>query len=344
MHSKRKNSIGTFAAAITLLWGSLAMPTAHATTTLVFNSYLPPRDPFTTQIIQPWAEAVGRVTDGRVKVVIPPATVTPPEQLWSAVTGGIVDGAYFFNGFFQAQLPVEQIPEIPFTSGNAESTSIAFWKTYQKYFAKTGDYRQVKLLALFTVPAGEIFSMKSPIVTPSDFKGRRLWVLPGVPQRILQHSGAGLVSNAAFNLSELVAGGTVDGIVGVGSYTLGSFKVLPYMKSETRVQGGLSAAGFSLVINRARWDSISPADRKAIERISGVAFARRLGVLDKVGRHARGQAMQHGMKLLKASPSLEAALHRWAAPLRAAWLAAAKREGVNGPAALQYFEAQARAD
>lgn len=344
MNSHFGKRLRTHVAACVLAGTSMVAATAHASTTLVINSFLPPGDPINVQVLRPWAADVARVTDGRVKISIPPATVAPPDQLWSAVTGDIVDGAYFFNGFYAKQLPLEQIAGLPFTSGSTESTSVALWKTYEKFFAKAGDYRQFKLLGLFTVPAGQIFSMTHPIVEPADLKGMRLWVLPGVPQRMFEHSGAGVVSNAAVHVSELVSGGTIDGVVGIGAFSMNTFKVLPYMKSETRVDGGLSSANFSLVVNRSRWNSIAPADRKAIEQISGLAFAHRFAALDKADESATQKGVRDGMKLLKPSPALESALQQWGAPLRDAWLASAKSKGVDGALALRYFETTARHD
>ncbi|MDE2120607.1 MAG: hypothetical protein KGJ64_07930, partial [Betaproteobacteria bacterium] len=86
---------------------------AQAATTLVINQLLPPGDPFNQQVLRPWAAEVQRVTGGRVVVSLPNAPVAAPEQLWNAVLGGIVDGAYIYNGLYVRQLPLEQITALP---------------------------------------------------------------------------------------------------------------------------------------------------------------------------------------------------------------------------------------
>ena len=322
--------------------GMLASLPARATTTLVINQLLPPADPINQQVLRPWAADVERVTDGRVRISLPNAPVAAPEQLWNAVIGGIVDGAYVYDGLYARQLPMEQITALPFVGGNAAATSVALWNTYQKFFAKAHEYRNVKLLALFAMPSGQIFSLGKPIVQPGDLVGRRMWVLPGAPQQILSHSGAGIISSPAVQVSELVAGKTVDAIAGISSYNVDAFKVMGYMKSETVIPGGLTTPSFSLIVNRAKWQAIAPADRKAIEAISGVAFARRLTTIARFGRQAREIGVQGGMKVLMPSAALIDKLQAYAKPLVEQWLQSAKADGVDGPVALKYFQAQAR--
>ena len=323
--------------------GAAASLPAQAATTLVINQLLPPGDPFNQQVLRPWAKDVERVTDGRVRISLPNAPMAGPAQLWNAVTGDIVDGAYVFNGLLPRQLPLEQVAALPFVSGTAAATSVALWKTHEKFFARAPEYRSVKLLALFSLPPGEVFSMAKPIVRPGDLRGRRIWALPGVPQRVLVHSHAGVISSPAVQVSELVAGGTVDAVAGIGDYNARAFKILGYMKSETVIPGGLTVPSFSLIINRGKWDSIAPADRKAIEAISGLAFARRMTLITRINQQAREQARKQGVQILQASPALVAELKGYARPLFTQWLASARSLHVDGPAALKYFESQAQA-
>ncbi len=332
---------GLQALALTMAW--FAAAPAQATTTLVINQLLPPADPFNQQVLRPWAAEVAKVTQGRVRISIPSAPVAPPDQLWNAVLGDVVDGAYVFNGLIPHQLPLEQIAALPFISGAPGATSIALWNTYERFLAKGDDYRNVKLLALFSLPPGEIFSMDRPIVRPDDLKGLRLWALPGVPQQVFSHSAAGVVSSPAVQVSELVAGKTVDAVAGIGDYNAQAFKILGYMKYETVMPGGLSAPSFSLVINKAKWDAIAPADRKAIEHISGLAFARRMELITTINDRARRHAEKLGLKVLQPSPALMRELKGYARPLFANWRATASARGVDAAAALAYFHKRSQA-
>jgi TRAP-type C4-dicarboxylate transport system substrate-binding protein len=331
----------TAVAGILVACGVAAQP-ARAATTIVMNPLLAPQDAFNARVLVPWAKDVERATEGRVKIVFPPSSVAAPDQLWNSVTSGIVDAAYLFNGLIPNRVPLEQVAALPFVSGSAASTSLALWRTYQGYFAKSGEYKGVKLLALFAMPPGQIFSSKTAIVKPADLNGMRVWALPGVPQRILQGTRAGVISKPAAQLSELVAGGTVDAIAGLGEYNADGLKVLGYMKYATLVPGGLTVPGFSIIVNQSKWDSISAQDRSAIEKLSGEAFAKRLVLLDEFNASVRRDAERRGLKIVEPSPELVTELRKLSEPLFMQWQAAAKARGVDGAAALKYFEQQAK--
>ena len=166
---------------ISLRWGLHALSLcsvlcaspAWALTTLVINTYLPAQHPLNAQVLKPWAADVARVTQGRVDIDFPPASLAAPQQLWEAVTGRVVDGAYIFNGNFYRQLPLMQVAHLPFGSSTARSMSVALWKTYQDYFKSANEYKDVELLALFVIPTGQIYGLKHPIDSIETLRGKK---------------------------------------------------------------------------------------------------------------------------------------------------------------------------
>ncbi|MBV1708210.1 MAG: TRAP transporter substrate-binding protein DctP [Hyphomicrobiales bacterium] len=317
-----------------------AAPAAQAATNIVLNEFVPPRDPMNTKVINPWTRDVTKATDGRVTFTILPTSVAAPDQLWPSVQNGIVDAAYLFNGLVANQLPLEQIAALPFIPGTSQARSLAIWRTYKRFFAAKGEYRPVKLLAIFSQPVAKLYSMKKPVTKPADLVGMRVWALPGVPQKLFEGTGAGVVSRPAVQMSELVTGGTVDAVAGLSAFSISRFKVMPYMKYETDFPGGLTSATFSFIINRSKWLSIPAADRKIIEKLSGEALDQRFNAVDQDDEVAEKQALAGGVKVVKPTPELIALIKKQGAPLYAAWIAKAKSLGVDGKAALAYFIAQ----
>lgn len=317
---------------------------AHATTTLVINEFLPQRHVFNTRVMKPWAQAIEQATDGRVKIVFPPTSIAAPQQLWDAVRHSVVDGAYLYNGNLQNQLQLMQLAQLPLGSTSAERMSVALWRTYQRYFATAGEYRDVQLLAVFVFPGGQIFGLKHPIDDRRDLAGVKIWALPGVAEKLLSAAGAGVLSTPAAMMSEIVAGGTVDAFAGIPEMDANAFKVVRYARYETVVPGALTAPGFSLVVNKASWASIAPHDRDIILKLSGAAFAKRLGVIDRVNAKAQAAAQRAGLQVRQAAPPFVAQLRALAAPMDAAWLADAARRGVDGQAALSFYRRAAQGD
>lgn len=327
-----------FVAALWLAWPALA----QATTTLIVNAFLPPQHIFNVDVMKPWAADVERVTQGRVKIVFPPTSIGSPQQQWDVVRKRIVDGAYIFNGLIQNKASLVQLAHLPLGSSTAEGMSVALWRTYLKYFEQAGEYRDVHLLALVVFPAGEIYSLKQPVTSLRSIHGVKFWALPGVASTLMDLGGAGVVATPAAKMSELVAGGTVDGFVGIPDMDAERFNVMRYARYETAVPGGITAPSFSLFVNRQVWASISKADRQAITALSGEAFARRMATLDAANARAHADAIAQGLKLVEPSATFVNALRTLAQPMDQQWLANAARLHVDGPAALAYYRTQAQ--
>ncbi len=335
--SKLIHLFGAVAAAAALLPAS-----AHAATTLLINAFLPPPHVFNTKVLKPWAADVEKATDGRVRIVFPPNSVAAPNQLWDTVKSSIVDGAYLFNGNIENKLHLPQLAHLPLGSATSRGMSIALWRTYEKYFKPADEYKEVKLLALFVFPGGQLYGMKGPLNSPEALQGIRMWALPGVPARMMEAAKAGVIATPAAKMSEIIAGGTVDAFAGIPEMDVSGFKVGRYATSETVVPGALSSPSFSLIVNKRKWNSIAPADRDIIMKLSGEAFAKRMGVVDQFNREARAELEKSGVKSSEASPQLMDEFRKLAAPMDKAWIAEAGKLHVNGAEALAYYRAQAK--
>src|SRR5690606_19554630 len=110
-----------------------------------------------------------------------------------AVAKGVFDGAYMYHGFLQGRVKLSQIAHLPFINVNAKGSSIALWRTYEQYFAKANEYKDVHLLSLFTFPGGPIYGMDQPIQSPTDLEGIKIYSVAGNVADMLKASGAGVV-------------------------------------------------------------------------------------------------------------------------------------------------------
>lgn len=322
---------------------TLATAAAHADTTLLFNSFLAPQHPINTRVLKPWAEDVAKATGGRVKIEIAPASLAAPPAQMDAVVKGIVDGAYIFNGFLQGKVVLPQVAHLPFVNASAKASSVALWRTYEAHFAKAGEYKDVELLSLFVFPGGPFYGMKGPVTSVADLKGVKFYALPGTAAQVLEAAGAGVVAVPAARSHEVISGGTVDAFAGYPVQDAISFHTLQYAKAITDVPGHLTAPSFSLFVNKKRWASIAPADREAIQRLSGEAFAARSAVYDEIEAKARETAAAQGIRFVQADAAFVDALRGYGAKLQQDWLAAAAKLGVDGPAALKTYRDEAGA-
>ncbi|MEY3379538.1 MAG: hypothetical protein RL468_136 [Pseudomonadota bacterium] len=327
---------------LVLLALSLGLSAAHAQNQkLLLNTFIGVNHPVTTQVLKPWAEDVAKATEGRVVIDIAPTSLSAPPQQLDGVTKGIFDIAYQFHGFLSPKVKLTNVAHLPFVNTSARGSSVALWRTYEKYFAKANEFRDVQLLGLFVGSAGPIYAMKNSINSMADLKGTKMYALPGVPARIFEAGGAGVVAAPAVRSHEIISGGTVDSFAGYAVMDAEAFKTLQYAKEVIDVPGQLTVPAFAFFMNKKKWSAISPKDQEAIMKLSGEAFSRRFVAYDNVDNRLRAESKAKGLIYREASPQFVAELKKLSEPIEAAWLADAASLGVDGKAALAYFKEEA---
>jgi TRAP-type C4-dicarboxylate transport system substrate-binding protein len=316
---------------------------ARAETKILFSPFTPPGHIITTGIVQPWAKEVERVTQGRVKITYPANSLAPPPAQWEMVTNGIADAAFIFNGFAQKRLPLIAMASLPFTTTTAEATSVALWRTYVKFFAKSDEYKGVHLLGLFMHPGNVLFSLDKPIVAASQIQGIKVWAAPGPPAEAMGKLGAAVVSGPAVRMYEIVSKGTVDAYLGIPYADVKNFKLVPYTKAATEVPGKLGGASFSMFMSQKAWQGVSKQDQAAIDGVSGEAIARLAKSWDQDNNIGKNELAGAGAKIVEAPQAFVAELHDKLQFLEDDWVKEAAAKGVDGPAALAFFRGEAKA-
>lgn len=324
----------------------LALPLAATAqnNSLLLNSFLAPQHPVTSMVVKPWAEKIGQVTEGRVKVDLAPSSLAAPHQQMASVKKGVFDIAYQFHGLMAEQVKLNQLAHLPFVNTTARGSSVALWRTYQKYFASAKELDDVQVLAMFVLPPGVIYGMDGPVDGLDKLKGRKVYALPGVPASMLQAAGAGVVAAPAARSHEIISGKTVNAFVGYSVSDANGLKTLSYATDVTDIAGNITAPSFALFINKKRWSALSEKDRKAIESISGEAFAQSMKMYDALESKARASAAANGIKFHKANDAFQKDLQALGAPLTQAWLGEAKKLGIDGQAALDFYKSEAQAN
>lgn len=318
----------------------VAMATsASAQTRILLNCFTPPAHVW-CESVQDWAERVEEVTDGRVRVVIPPKSMAPPPEQLNSVRSGLFDAAFQFNGFMAQEVAGPMVAMNPFTgSDSSVINSVALWRTYQEFFGDIDEFKDVELLALLVNPGANFYSMTDdPILSMDDALGRKMWALPGATSGILKENGGSVVSGPAAQMTEIIQRGVVDGFVGIPPETAVAFNVMPYAKSVTRTPRSVFTATFSFFISDAKWAEVSAEDQELIRSVSGEEFARRVGGLFD-GRNTKGMAVeQDTLAIHEASDDFYNALQEAGKPFAAKWVGRISGMGLDGAAMLARYQ------
>ena len=319
----------------------LAAQPVVADTKIIFNNFLSPDDALWTDVLVPWIADVERVTEGRVTFTVPASSLAPPPGLLNAVQQGVVDGAFQMVGFLRESNPELQMPMLPMTYFGNEETSVALWRTYEKFFQGKNDLPGVKTLALITTPGASLFNMKDqPIQSMADMQGLKIWTVPGITADLLSALGAVATPGPAVRMYEVISGGIVDAYCCINFESLEVFNVSQYLGATTEIPGRLFAPAFAVFLKNDIWDSISPEDQAAIMEVSGETFAHRGSFGDPKEAEARQRAMDRGIPVEQASDEFVAEIEAAFEPILEAWYAEVEKVGIDGKAALEYYLAE----
>jgi TRAP-type C4-dicarboxylate transport system substrate-binding protein len=335
--SKCAINIAAAVAALCVLGASTA-PSAHAETTLTMNVVMPRASSFFIGVYKPWADAVERESQGRIKIAIPAATMAPLPRQWEMVASGIADVALTPNDYIRERAKLPFLAEIPFVAPNSVADSVAIWRTQEKYFAAAHEYKGVKLLALWVNGGNTVQTVKRPVTKLEDFRGLKMWVpSPNTKAAIEAFGGTPVTAQAANSMYDYMSGGIVDGAV-TGKGSLISFQLARFTKYITLFEGQLGYNSFSFFMSEKKYNSLSPADRAVIDKVSYEGFSRRAAE-GFVKQDDRGDAAikEHKIEVIHASPEFMAAARAKVPFFKEQWLAAAKERGIDGPAAYDFF-------
>lgn len=317
---------------------------APAAERLIVNCFWPPQHAMCRKVLPAWGKQVEELTEGRVKISIPPKSLAAPPEQWASVESGIADAALQFNGFIANRVWGPTVAMNPFIATNdAPAMSQALWETHEKYFPN--EYKGVKALSMWVITPGELWSQTAePVNSIADLKSRKIWALPGTNANIMKAIGAGVVSGPAVQMNEIVSRGVVDAYIGVSPSSVRDFRLIPYTKSKTEFDRGIYSTSFSFVMNEKKWNALSPKDQAAIMSVSGAKFGRMASAYwVEADKEASDELKKSGVKVIKADPKFEAELVKVADSLTKQWIATAGQRGLDGQAAYDFYVSRVKA-
>lgn len=307
---------------------------AEADTVLRVSNWLPPGHPLVTDIIEPWGKQVEEVTDGRVKVEVMKAPIGKPPAQYDLIRNGAADVAYGVHGYTPNRFGLSTIVELPFQSNTSEALSVAYWRVYEKYLKQANEHEGVKVVTLFTHGPGEIYTTKDAVTSAGQLEGAKYRVGGGLANMVAQRLGIVPVNAPSPQVYEILSNGVADGIL-FPAESVPFFKIDSVIKNGTSVEGGLYNTSFFIIMNQTAWDSITPEDQAAIDKVSGEALARVAGqAWDNADSRGIEKMESEGIKIIDADEAFMKTLHEKLTGIDSVFLDAAKAKGVDGEAAL----------
>lgn len=309
------------------------IPALAQEVTLRMHQFLPPQATVPAQILIPWADAVAKASNGRIKVEVYSAMSlggTPP-QLMDQVADGVVDIAWTLPGYTPGRFPRVEVFELPFMMTNAEATSRAYWQMYESDMANT-DFADFHMLGTWVHGPGVIHVKGDPVKAIADMDGLKLRGPTRVINDLLGELGATPIGMPVPALPENLAKGVIDGTVIPWEVTK-ALKIAELTDASTEFVGehALYTAAFVLIMNKDSYNAM-PADLQAIlDSVSGEEFSANAGrIMQEADAAGRQVAVDRGNTIVTIEGDALAPWEAAAQPVINRWLAEMADKGIDG--------------
>ncbi len=232
------------------------------------STFVPPVHVIYREVIIPWAQEVSKATNGEVKVTLYPSMQLggKPPELYRQVADGVIDATFTLPGYTSAAFPRTQVIELPGLKKDGIAATNMMWDILDPYLLP--EYKDVKIIALWGAEDAGLMSRGKTIQTLDDLKGMRMRAPSAQQAKQLEQMGAVPVAMPITQVYQSLERGVVDGAM-LPFSTIIDFRLGEVAKSYTIPGPLFGRSSFLIAMNRKKYDSLSPAARAAIDRLSG---------------------------------------------------------------------------
>lgn len=335
MTTRRKALFGLAgAAALSFMALGLSGNSASASeVTLRLHQFLPAQANVPKLVLDVWADKVEADSNGEIKVERYPSMQLggkPPELMDQAIDG-VADIIWTVVGYTPGRYPSTEVFELPFMTNDAAATSYAFWKMFEKHMKDT-EFKDLKILGTWVHGPG-MFHTNKPVVKPADLQGMKIRGGSRLVNSLLTKVGATPVGMPVPAVSEALSKGVLDGTTIPWEVT-GALKVPELVKNHTEFTGAsLYNITFVLAMNKDKYNSLSDAQKAAVDKNSGLEFSIFAGSTQEgADVAARADAVKLGNNIITLD---EAATKEWrdlTKPIYSEWVADMAKRNIDGQA------------
>ena len=323
-HPKRPAAPALIAICAALALGTPAVQAQDKAVQIKLSSWVPAQHPL-NPALQAWADDIKKESGGTITAIL-----FPSEQLGKAfdhydmARDGIADFSYVNPGYQPGRFPVMAGASLPFLFANGKEGSAAIDAWYRNYAAK--EMKDVKYCFAFVHDPGTFHSRKK-ITVPGDVKGMKVRPATSTVGQLITSLGGTNVQASAPESRDMLERGVADAITFPwGSIPLfGIDKVVKY-----HMDVPLYATTFVWVMNPAKYNALSPAQKKVIDDHCTTEQAEKVATPwaeFEFGGHAKMAAAGH--EVYKLTPEQMAAWQKALEPAVDQWGADVKKAGYD---------------
>lgn len=306
-----------------------ALP-ASAQTVITLSSWVPPTHALTLAQNE-WCDLVVKNSNGKMRCNLLPRAVANPPGTFDAVKNGLADVSFIVQGYTPGRFTLTKMAEFPFLGDASEPISVAYEKVASRHPEFAKEHQGTHVITYFTHGPGIVFNTKKPVTKLADLQGLKWRIGGGVINDIAKALDMNVTLKPAPDSYELLSSGVMDGTL-FPAESIESFKIEKVIRYATEFPGGLYNTSFALIMNQAKYDKLSPEEKKAVDAASGEVAARIIGrEWDKADRRAHALMQANNVQVTKADAKFVADVKRLTTPLEQAWAKEAEAKGLKNP-------------
>ena len=235
---------------------------------LRLSTFVPPVHVIYREILVPWAQEVAKATNGEVKVTLYPSMQLggKPPELFRQAQDGVVDLVFTLPGYTSPAFPRTQMIELPGLKPDGLAATNMMWDLLDPYLLP--EYEGTKVIALWGAEDAGLMSRDKAFRSMDDLKGLRMRAPSAAQAKQLQVMGAVPIAAPITEVYQGLERGVMDGAM-VPFTTILDFRLGEVARGFTISGPIFGRSSFLVVMNKKKYDSLSPAARAAIDILSG---------------------------------------------------------------------------
>jgi len=316
---------------ISILGWLLFVSSAFPQTKLNYSIFFPAPAP-QTQVATEWAKEIEKRTGGKVQITMfPGGTLTPAPQVYDGVVKGISDIGMSVFAYTRGKFPLIEVIDLPLGIKSGLTATKLINDFNNKFKPKELD--EVKVMYLHAHGPGLLHTKKA-VNKLEDLKGMKIRCT-GLAAKIVQTLGGTPVAMGMGETYDALSRGVVEGSMAPYE-ALRTWKWGEVIKFTTENFGSSYSTGFFVVMNKSKWNSLSPDVQKIIDQVNEEWIVKQGSNWDEIDKGGKEATVKLGNKIISLIQDEDWKWQKLVRPLYDEYKNNMKAKGLPGDAALKY--------
>ena len=282
-----------------------------------------------------WGKEIEKRTNGRVQVtVFPGGTLTPADKCYDGVVQGISDVCMTVASYTMGKFPLSEVLDLPLGSKTAANATKVANEFFNKF--KPKEFDDVKMMYLMAHGPGIIHTSKTPVRKLEDLKGLKIRAT-GTTAKVVAALGGTPVGMPMPETYDALSKGVAEGVI-CPMEALKGWKLGEVVKYSTQHYSAAYNLLFIIVMNKAKWNSIKPADQQAILKINKEWIVKHGKNWDKIDVDGIDFIKARGNEIIALSSGESVKFANAVKPMFAEYVKEKKEKGLPAAAALKFCQ------